>query len=432
MKKRVLSLLFASVAAASVFACGCGSESGGSIIILDGGSAQAQKTAVTVYGHRTDRYSLGVIEDVLQSYMSVNSKASVSYEGAAPVNYWQALDRRYESGNLDDVFMTDRDRLLTLTEKGALADISDAVNENLFNDFARSQIYSVGDAVYAVPASISTYGLYVNYGLLEKHGKQVPRNLSEFTAVCDYFAGEGITPIICNNHSSFRSLILAKGMYSTYGKADAESEIAAFNANPSLLSETLDGGINFVYGMIENGWIDLDEAAVTENLSGDLELFIAGERPFMITGGWVSSTIKEMLDGSGKSLSYGIHAFPVLDSGSVLVAQADSLLSVKKGGNEAEAKAVVSLLTAGSTLLKLSESQSCFTPVKGQTQIYSDSTIIPSASYLTKGKYVIGSDNNLTVPLDGFLDECSEMIADGESAETVKAHLNKLLEEFKV
>lgn len=431
MKKRALSLLLASFAAAACLACGCG-DGGGSIIILDGAKEPAETSRITVYGHRCDRHSLGVIENALQGFMEVNPYVSASYESAAELQYWDSLDKRYKTGNLDDVFMTDRDRVIKMSADGALADISGAINANALNDFARSQLYGKDGAVYAVPACISTYGLYVNYTLLEKHGASVPRNLSEFTAVCDYFAGRGITPLVCNNYSSLRSLIVARGMYDTYCVADTESEISQFNADPSLLSERLNTGVDFVYSMIESGWIDPYETAVNRNMSDELALFAEGERPFMITGGWASSTLKEMLENSGAAMSYGIHPYPILDSASVLVVQADSLLSVKGGEKAERAKKLVTALTEPQTLLSLCENQSRFTVLKGQTQIYSDSSIIPSASYLTKGKFVVGSDFNLDVPLDGFLTVCGEMITGGESADDVKARLLDMLKEYSL
>ncbi len=423
MKKRAIPLLLAAFAAACL-AGGCGSGESGSIIILDGKNEQTKKTALTVYGHRTDRYSLSVIESALQGYMSAYS-ADVSYEGAADAYYWNALDTRYKTDNLDDVFMTDRDRLLTMQD--SLADLTDAVNADAYNEFTRSQLYSADGKIYAAPTGISTYGLYVNYDLLQKHGQSVPRNLSEFTAVCDYFVKNGVAPLVCNNYSSLSSLILARGLHETYARSDTADEIEKFNANPSALAAPLSDGVDLVYSMIESNWIDLTEAAGTQSLCDDLSLFARGDRPFMITGGWASATLRRILKREGKSLSYGIHAYPVLESSSVLVAQADSLISVKKGENERAAKQLVSALTSPAVLLGLSENQSRFTALGGHTQIDSDSAIIPSASYLVKGKYVVGSDRNLAVPLDSMLGECGTLILGGSSADAVKARLLGLL-----
>lgn len=426
MKNRILALTLASAVCACLIG-GCGNGDRGSIIILEKENEQTAKTSLSFYGHRTDRSSLLIIEDALQSYMIDGRDAF--YENAEEIEYWNSLDTRFRTNNLDDLFMIDRDRLLFMHD--SLADLTDIIDVNLYNEFTRSQLFSADGKIYAAPTGISTYGLYVNYDLLQKHGKPVPRNFSEFTEVCNYFVEQGIIPVISNNQTSLRSLIIARGMFGVYSSAETAKEIAKFNADPLLLTRPLNDGIDLVYTILDNGWIDVEEAALTAHLSGDLDLFANGTRPFMVTGGWASSSLKYNLKKQDITLSYGIHAYPVLDSASVLVAQTDSLVSVKKGGNENEAKKLVSVLTHPQTILELNENQSRFTVLNGHTQINSDSAIIPSASYLTKGKYVIGSDSNLSVPLDAILDKCVSSILKGRSADEVKAQLAGLLTAYK-
>lgn len=424
MKKRVLFTLLASVTAAACLACGC-EVTDDSLSIIDG-ETTAQTASLSIFGHRADRYSLSVIENTLQSFMSKYSDLTVTYESAPATNYWQALDRRNSSGKLDDVFMIDRDRLITMTD--GLLDVSDAVDKSIFSNFARSQMPS-GGAIYAVPTAVTTYGLYVNYDLLEKHGKQqAPKNLSEFTAVCDYFVKNGITPIVCNNDCSLRSLILARGLYDTYCTAGTESKIAQYNKAPTTLAEPLNEGIDFVYEMIASKWIDVEDAASTSNLSGDLLKFATGEYPFMITGGWVSTTLRQILEENGKSLYYDILPYHVKnDSSSVLVAQTDFICVKKDAG--AQAKELLSLLVSPAALLNLSYGQSCFSPVEGANFIKdADSAIIPSATYLNGLNVVNGSDLNLKIPLDTYLTECVKMILNGKEKDEVKTHLLSLLE----
>ena len=419
MKKRALFSL-ASIAAAACLACGCGGGGGGSVIILDGVN-RTQASTVSVFGNRSDRYSLSVVEDTLQKFMSENIIAT--YESARDVDYWQALDKRFATGNLDDIFWVERDRLLTMTRKGALADISGVVNLNIFNDFARSQLYGADGNIYAVPTAISTYGLYVNYDLLENNGfkAKVPTNFENFKAICEYFKGD-TAPIICNNYSSLSSLILATGLYDTYCNANTASELKKYNADPTLLAEPLYAGIDFVYQLIDSGWIDIEKAAQT-TYSGESELFASGDYPFMIAGGWLSDTLEEKFNFNFK---YGIYPFPVPERESILVAQAD-LLSVKKGTNEKEAKALVSLLTRSDTLLLLNNNQSRFSPLR-VTNNNASVPLTPSAYSLYTNKYVVSADVRLRIPLDGYLSQCTDLILfEHADAATVKSCLYDLL-----
>lgn len=418
MKKRAFFAFLSTIATAACLAGGCGGGSGSSIIILDGVD-RTHVSTLSVFGNRADRYSLSVMEDTLQKYMSENVIAT--YESARDRNYWQALDKRFETDNLDDIFWVERDRLLTMTQNGVLASLNDVVNANVFNDFARSQLLSGDSNIYAIPTAISTYGLYANYGLLDNKF-DVPSNLEDFVTICEYFAEREITPVICNNYSSLSSLILAVGLYDTYCNSDTAGEIAKFNSNPALLSEPLNRGIDFVYRMIENGWIDLTQAALTGQGTGELELFASGNYPFMITGGWLSDTLKQY----DTDFEYSILPYPVIEDDSVLLAQAD-LVSVKKGANEKEAKNLVSLLTRVDTLLLLNDNQSRFSPLRvSQTNV--SRWILPSAKNLTNGKYVINSDIRLQIPLDSYLYECTNLILyKNADAALVKACLYDLL-----
>ncbi len=423
MKKRALFSILASITLTAAFACGC-ETTDDSLKILDG-ETTANTAVLSVFGYRADRSSLNVIESTLQGFMSKYEDVTVIYESAAPVNYWDALKIRSSSGNLDDVFMINRDRLISMTDE--LSPITDAVDKNDFSDFARSQLYFENGELYAVPTAITTYGLYLNYDLLQKYGERVPQDYTEFTAVCRELKAKGITPIVCNNDSTLRSLILARGLYETYYNDDTDKKIAQFNETPAAIAEPLNDGIDFVYEMIENGLIDIEQAFATTDLSGDLRQFATGEYPFMITGGWASSTLRQILEETGNSINYDIRPYYLNNGNSVLVAQTD-FICMKKGAR-ANTKELVSYLASPDALTRLCYGQSCFSPVKGANYIReADSAIVPSAPYLNGINIVNGSDANLKIPLDTYLTECVNMILNGEEKDGVKAHLFTLLE----
>lgn len=425
MKRKLFAYIFAGAFVLS-FACGCVGNN--SIILPDRENGSSALRTVSFFGHRTDSSSLNVIESTLQSFMAENGDITVSYESAAETSYFSALDKRFKTDNLDDVFMTDRDRLLSFAENGALADISSSVNTSIFSNFALSQSAFDKGKLYAVPMTVSTYGLYVNYDVLQKYNISVPKNYSEFAAACDYFVSIGTTPLILNNYCSLPTLITAAGMYEIYQKSDVKAELEKYNSSPALLSENLGEGVDLVCSFFEKGWADRSEAANLSYLSGDINKFAKGERPFMVTGSYATTDLRKLLKQNHSALNFGIYPYPVLETGSALVAQADAMLCVKDGDGAEDGKKLVKALTQYPVLSMMSEGQSCFTVLKGQTQLHSDPALIPSASYFTNGQYVIGSDINLKIPLDTYLKECGDMILSGETADAVKTHLYSLLD----
>ena len=419
MKRKISAI--AVCAATLSFLCACTGKN--TIILPDRNDPSSKSDSVSFFGHRTDSASLNVIEDALQSFMSENANVNVSYESASETSYFSALDKRFATRNLDDVFMTDRDRLLSFMNSSALADISSDVNLNYLSEFALSQSAFADGALYAVPTAVSTHGLYVNYGILQNSGISVPKNLSDFAAACDYFKKQGVTPVIVNNYSSLRTLIYAIAFDKTYKSADVSAEISKFNAEATLMCDGLNDGIDFIYRMIGSGWIDLEEAKNCECFSGDIQLFSENGRPFMITGSYAVTSLKRISDG----ISFGIYPYPVLETGSVLVAQADAILSVKDGERADSAKKLVNKLTQYSVLSQMSEGQGYFSVLKEQTQIQADAALVPSASHFTGGKFVVASDVNLKIPLDSYLNECTDMILNGAKSQEVKDHLYSLL-----
>lgn len=428
MKRKLLAFVFAGSLALSL-ACGCGGNN--SIILPERDNGSSAVKTVSFFGHRTDNKSLTVFEGVLQNFMAENQDINVSYESATETSYFSALEKRFKTDNLDDVFMTDRDSLISFTESDALADLSAHVNTDILSPLALSQSAQRDGKLYAVPTGISTYGLYINYDVLQKYGISVPKNYSEFAAACDFFTGEGITPLIINNYSSLRTLIEAAGLYDVYQTPDIQAELEKINSSPTLLCDGLNKGIDLAYTLFERGWADADQAKSCSHFSGDIQLFYKGENPFMITGSYAAADLRKLLKENGSSLSFGIYPYPVLETGSVLLAQADAMLCVKNGENAEAGKKLVKALTDYNVLAELSSGQGCFTVLKGQTQIHSDPALIPSASYLANGKYVIGSDINLKIPLDKYLTECGNMILNGQTAEAVKSHLYSLLDGSK-
>lgn len=168
----------------------------------------------------------------------------------------------------------------------------------------------------------------------------------------------------------------------------------------------------------------MEEAKNCECFSGDIQLFSENGRPFMITGSYAVTSLKRISDG----ISFGIYPYPVLETGSVLVAQADAILSVKDGERADSAKKLVNKLTQYSVLSQMSEGQGYFSVLKEQTQIQADAALVPSASHFTGGKFVVASDVNLKIPLDSYLNECTDMILNGAKSQEVKNHLYSLLE----
>lgn len=386
---------------------------------------QREDVKITFFGYKADAHNLLGIENALHSFMEKNSDILVKYEGIKGTKYWEIFSRRVDSGYMDDIIMINHDSLLALEGEGKLADLSGLETIDNFSEMAKSQFVNSDGSVYFLPTCISTYGLYVNYDLLEAHGQKVPTNLAEFQEVCNYFLQQGVTPITANNDTSLQSLILAKAMYPIYQMEDSAAEIERFNSGEADLAETLRPGVELVGEMINNGWFDCEELLNTKQPFDGLEIFTQGERPFMITENSDSSRVKSM----NPDLHYGIHPYPILENGSVLVINVDTCISVNAESEHLkEALDFVLYLTQPEMLWNYCDRQSSFSPIK-EKKVPSDKAIAPCVEYMTNGQNVIGSDYRLNLSLEASLTECTKQMLKGmEVQETVRL-LQKLLTE---
>ncbi len=420
--KRTISLLF--FFSILTLLSGCSHRLNDAMVVEYEPSTEEEQIFLSYFGFKADAINLTAIESILQQYMEEYPDHVVTYEGVKGADYWDALERRAQAGALDDVFMVDHDRVVELAGQGAMADLSGLPVVGQYQERIKEQFTESDGSVYFLPTCISSYGLYINYDLLEAHGQEIPEDWQGFMDVCNYFADNGITPIVANNYASLRSLAVSKALYSVY-RQDSAAAIERFNLHPEELVNALCPGIGLVEEMISSKWIDCAETLETNQTSDDLALFLAGDRPFMVTGGWAASRVSAMEPG----FSFGVHAFPILEDGSVLEIDANTCISVNAGSEHlGEAIELAGCITQPDHIQEYCDSQSSYTPLQdGHTP--SEEVILPASECFELGRVVIGSDYRLDLPLDTALVEVTQQMLEGLPEDEAVALLNRLLTE---
>ncbi len=406
MKRRISGTVLLAALVCCITGCGSNED-----FFIDNDINNASEEAgieISVFGYKADSLNLIAIEDSMHGFMEENPDINISYECLKGQPYYTALDKRANTGNLDDIVMVDHDSLFKLINKNVLEDLSDISTINNFREYSQNQFINDDGTVYCIPTALVSYGLYINYDMLNKHGKKIPENFEEFSELCDYFVSEGITPIVANNSSSFRNIVVSKGLFEVYQNKDSGNIIDSFNENPNSFVETLKPGLELAEQFLKQKWIDAEEMLQTNATSDDLKIFSEGERPFMLTGSWASVRLADM----NPKLNYGIHPYPFLDDGSVLIIDISTCLAINSQGENVDvAKEFLEYLTHPETINKYCDTQSCFSPIKGNF-MPSDEAVTPLAEYMTNGRSVIGSDLKLELPLDSALMECGKEMAE--------------------
>lgn len=313
-------------------------------------------------------------------------------------------------------------RVLEFGQQGKLADLSDLSTLEHFSPLAKSQM-SANGTIFYLPTSISAFGLYCNLDLLKLHEQKIPENLAELEEVCDYFVSQGITPIVANNDISLKTVVLAKSLLPYYQQDGSADKIKVFNDRHAELVETLRPGFLLVEKMLEQGWVDSEEALVTAKTKDDLILFAEGTQPFMLTGAWAVPRLRDL----EPDFEFEVRPYPIMEDGSVLVINVDTRISINaKSPHLEEAKQFVEYLTQNDAMWEFVDSQSSFSPLN-ENRLAEDTAIQSIGPYLTNGRSVIGSDDNLNFPIWDLSRQCITGMLNGDDAETAVSHMKALL-----
>lgn len=401
---------------------GCAKQQGENRILYQAQEPTAPETELTFFGFKYEALNVKAIENALHGFMDEYPDITISYDGIKSPTYFDVLEKRLDTGNGDDIIMVDHARALELEKQNRLADLSDLSTLDQFSDLAKSQMAAAGEICY-LPTSISAFGLYCNTDLLKKHGQMVPENLSELESVCDYFVSQGITPIVANNDISLKTIVIAKGMLPYYQQEDPVWAISQFNEGKADLAEALRPGFELVERMLERGWVDREEALKTAKTKDDLTLFAKGEQPFMLTGAWA---VPRLLD-LNPAFEFKVRPYPILDDGSVLVINVDTRVSVlAESPHLKEAKQFVEYLTRPDVIWEFVNSQCSFSPLN-ENRLAEDKAIQSIGPYLTNGRSVLGSDDNLRFPIWDFSRESIVGMLEGGDAAAAVTGMSDLI-----
>lgn len=388
--------------------------------------SSSPETTLTFFGYKYEALSVQAIETSLHDYMNLLPEITITYESIKGTAYYDALLKRVANGYTDDIFMVDQASTKELAQQGVLADLSDLSTIDNFNELAKSQMIMNGEIRY-VPTSISAFGLYCNEELLEKHHQKIPQNLEEFKAVCSYFVEKGITPIVANNDISLKTIVLAKRLFDVYQDENPQEMIKQFNTGERDLTKQLEPGFALVEMMIDKQYIDTNEALNTKKTQDDLEIFAKGERPFMLTGAWAATRLKDL----NPNLSFSVYPYPILEDGSVMVVNIDTRVAVNaKGEHVEEAKAFVEYITQKDVMRDFAKSIDSFIPCNDKQDLHNPA-IEPMEAYMQNKRSVIGSDDNLIYPIWNLTRESVVDMLKGKSREETLKQLDEKLQKVR-
>lgn len=292
-KKRVLSLLLASVMIASL-AAGCGSGGGGS----DNGE---EKVTLTILAGQSTTDA--GIEDMIDEAMAEKyPEVTLEWECVDWGNDFQPKMQQYMQSGLPDIMIGKAQDVATYAPQGILGEIDEQYLERGL-DAARENV-TIDGKTYGLVYNAMYQGVYYNRAMFEENGWKVPETQEDLQAIIDDCKEKGIIPFASHmiDTWSIGNVTMQFMMNDVFNKDPQWGD--EFRAGKTSFSDSKEAQTAYQYNKLiyDNTYPDTFS---TEETTCDARM-VQGEAAMKVSGSW---SIQSFLD-IDENFDFGIFPFP--------------------------------------------------------------------------------------------------------------------------
>ncbi len=390
-------------------AAGC-REKAPRVVVTDSGAEAAQCVRLSFFGNKYESLVCQALNDAIVRFERLHPGVTVAYQGIKGRSYYRVLKQRMDSGREDDLFFVDHDTAAELDESEATLDLSDVPEVEAYSPLMVEQMRGRSGVIRMLPTSIAAHGLFCNRELLQSKGLQPPKNWLEWKAQCELFLADGITPVVANNDSSLKSLVMGVALSHYSRPGEIGRVLSDVNEGRRTLSDVLLPGIRRAQEFVRRRWVNAAAAFATAAAGEDLKVFAQGESPFLLAGAPAAGLLKQI----APHLRFVVVPHPSLSSGRVLVMKPDTRLAVSaRSAHREAAVAFVRFLAQPDTVERFSRDLSALSPLAASPQKHLDEIAPIVRHFKEAGPWVIMSDTRLEAPICRIGTKLSELLLAG-------------------
>ncbi|MEY8390281.1 extracellular solute-binding protein [Lachnospiraceae bacterium 45-W7] len=284
--KRITAVCLATIAALTLAACGSRQDPGKNLLEAEEEDERIvnlfspmEKTNPDVENLARSAFDQTVLmaEDKLGVKVAYRTYTAEDYQDKT---YDDVTLERVNS-NMDDLYMLNPDTLQTLGEEGKLADLSELACVQNLREIVKTA-NTVNGKLVAIPQEVVAYGLFVNKDMFDEYNLQLPETPEEFLECCKVFKDHGIETPVGANRWWLETFVFAQAYVDLYNGGNTESEIAKLNSGESKYSDYMRAGFEFLQKMIDEGYVDAENAYVSEAIDGEGPDFLAQKTPIVM------------------------------------------------------------------------------------------------------------------------------------------------------
>lgn len=415
-KKTSIGSLLCILIAAILMETGCVNNQNDPELYLD---ESIPETPVTVFAQNEtisnaiEQYCKEVLNQDKSTNIIVYSD-SADFYAEEGLSYRELLLKRLSSGAADDLYLIPAEDVLEFDKKGFIYDMSSLkCTQNLSQDALIQSTYN--EKVFSIPLSYTGFGFIWNVDMLKEYGLEVPENLTEFQQVCEALKKNGIVPYGANKDFALTVPVMCAGLYDLYQSEDSKERLEALSDGTVKVSEYIEKGFSFLQMMIDNGYMNPEQALATLPSSEEEKEYFAEENCAFICALFRGKAFE------GYSFEIEMTPLPVLEDGSISVVGADQRLAVNPGSEHLDAAIAIveamgdteNLDSFAKNLGKISSSKNATPPdIPGSD---------PIAACVAGGKQIPNQDFRLHFNVWDTVRDLSQQLCEGRSAAEVAA-----------
>lgn len=354
---------------------------------------------------------------------------TVSYQTYTAENY---QDKTYDEvclerarSNRDDMYLLNTDAIVALGTEGKLADLSSLECAKNLREVVKTA-NTVNGKLVAIPQEVVAYGLFINKDIFKECGLDLPSTPEEFLECCRVLKQHGYDTPVGANRWWLETFVFAQAYADLYNGGNVEAEVAALNSGEKKYSDYMRGGFEFLKQLIDNGYVDAENALVSEAFEGKGEGadFMAGQCPIVMAYWGAANTDTAY---GNPSFNMEVIGFPS-SHGQMPVLSMTGFAVGAESANKEEALKVMDVILSDEALQLYTETNRVISPSKN-IKVDCIDALKPLNQKVEDEIYVLASNASMNVEQWGNVCLIVRDLLAGATVDECMASLDALQEE---
>lgn len=376
-------------------------------------SADAKNTARTA-----SDMTIAMAEEQTGIIVAYHTYTAETYQDKT---YDEVCIERIRSGK-DDMFLLNTDVIVQMGGEGLLADLSGLSCAQDLRDVVLAA-NTIDGKLVAIPQEVVAYGLFVNKDIFSECGLDLPNTPEEFLECCRVLKEHGYDTPVGANRWWLETFVFAQAYADMYNGGDVRAEIAALNAGDAHYSDYMRPGFEFLKQLMDEGYIDAENALVSEAFEGVGEGpdFMAGKTPIVMAYWGAANTDTAY---GNPSFAMEVIGFPS-SKGQMPVLSMTGCAASTQGENLENALEVMNVMLSEEALQLYAETNQVISPSKNVSVVCVDA-LKPLSEKVEDNTYVLASNASMNVEQWGNVCLIVRDLLAGSTVDECMAKLDEL------